>query len=192
MTEIVRYGGVLLLDEVNMLHPRIGAVLHSLLDKRRVISLLENQGEIVKAHAKCVIVATYNPGYEGTRPLNPAFKNRFAVKMEFDYDPKVEKALVYHPVLLDVAKKLRASFNEGEITTPVSTNMLMEFEDFADMAGVNFAMTNFLNAFPVEERTAVKQFLDMHAAAIGQQFAQEDIGPNTPDVEADLKDEAAG
>jgi MoxR-like ATPase len=41
LTMAVMYGGIIYLDEVNFTPPRIGVVLHGLLDKRRTITLLE-------------------------------------------------------------------------------------------------------------------------------------------------------
>lgn len=118
----------------------------------------------LKAHPDLFVVGTYNPGYHDMRPLNQALENRFAMRLEFDYDETVEKELVSSSALLDLAKAIRTASDEGEIQTPVSTNMLMEFERLArsDVATgddavpmFKFALYVFLNHFPLEERKSV-------------------------------------
>lgn len=172
ITEVIRNGGVLYLDEVNFLPSKVAAVFHGLLDKRRQITLLEKGNEVVKAHPDLQVVVAYNPDYEGTRPLNAAFKNRFRIKIRFDYDREVEAQLVCLPVMLDLASKLRLAHKAGDLETPVSTNMLIEFEELAVDLGYGFAVANFLNAFADDERNAVTEVFTLHESAIRDQLAQ--------------------
>jgi nitric oxide reductase NorQ protein len=172
ITEVIRQGGILYLDEVNFLPPKVAAVFHGLLDKRRQITIPEKGNEVIKAHSDLQVICAYNPDYEGTKPLNAAFKNRFKLKLRFDYDEAVEKELICIPVMLDIAKKLRLAQKNGDLDTPVSTNMLVEFEELAVDLGYEFAMTNFLNAFADEERQAVTEAFDMFRDEIRKQVAE--------------------
>lgn len=172
ITEVIRQGGMLYLDEVNFLPPKVAAVFHGLLDKRRQITIPEKGNEVIKAHANLQVICAYNPDYEGTKPLNAAFKNRFKLKMRFDYDENVEKELICIPVMLDVARKLRLSHKAGDLDTPVSTNMLVEFEELAVDLGYAFALTNFLNAFSDEERQSVTEAFDMFSEQIQREVAE--------------------
>lgn len=172
ITKVIRYGGCLYIDEVNFLPPKVSAVFHGLLDKRRQITILEHGNEIVKAHPDLQVIAAYNPDYEGTRPLNAAFKNRFSLKVRFDYDENVERELVCLPVMLDFASKLRSRCKAGDIETPVSTNMLVEFEVLAVDLGYQFAVENFLSAFAEEERQAVGEAFEMFSDRIQEQLAE--------------------
>ena len=165
------HGGIIYLDEVNFLPPKIAAYLHSLLDKRRTISIPNAQGSsiptLVKAHPLCQIIAAYNPDYEGTRPLNQAFKNRFKYKMEFSYDLKIENQLVDSVELLKLAGLLRDRFAVGDISTPISTNLLVEFEEINESSlGFDFAVTNFLSVFSDDEREVVREMLMIYAKNI--------------------------
>lgn len=171
VTQVIRHGGILYIDEANFMPPKMMAVFHGL-DKRRQITILDRGNEVVKAHPDLQVICAFNPDYEGTRPLNAAFKNRFKIKVRFDYDPEVESQLVYLPVMLDVAKKLRASNKAGDLETPVSTNMLIEFEELAVDLGYDFAVENFLNAFHDDERSAVKDVLELNSATIKEQLAE--------------------
>lgn len=172
-TRVARDGGVMLINEINMLPPRMAAGLFALLDKRREITLLDHDSEVVRAHRpncwcdlpedECkarwlLIVADYNPGYEGTRRMNEALLNRFPIKLTFDYDSGIELALTKAPELLAIAEKIRR-----DVTTysaPVTTNMLMEHVRHHREAGLPFANMCFVNAFPDDERPAILAILD--------------------------------
>ena len=172
ITEVILNGGILYMDEVNFLAPKISAVFHGLLDKRRQITIPELGNRVIKAHSDLQVIASYNPDYEGTKPLNAAFKNRFKIKVKFDYDEAVEKELLCLPVMQDIARKLRTAHTAGDLETPISTNMLIEFEELAIDLGYDFAVSNFLNAFAEEERAAVAEAFDMHSVEIKAQVVE--------------------
>jgi nitric oxide reductase NorQ protein len=172
ITQVIEHGGIIYLDEVNFLAPKVAAVFHPLLDKRRQITIPELGNKVIKAHADLQVVASYNPDYEGTKPLNAAFKNRWPVKLKWDYDETVEKELLALPVMQEIAKKLRTAHNTGDLETPISTNMLIEFEELAIDLGYDFAVENFLNAFADEERQAVSEAFDLHSAEVQAQVKE--------------------
>lgn len=187
VTQLVRYGGVLNISEINFMPPRIAAALYPLLDSRRYLPLLAHRGEVIRPHQpncwcdlpddECeaqwlLIIADMNPQYRGTQDLNAAFKNRFPIKVPWGYDDKVEKTLVGNPALLRFANQLRGKVG-SEIRTPVATNMLIEFEEHESALSLEFASENFLAAFDVSERGAVKQVYDTHKGNIAQHYEQE-------------------
>lgn len=157
------FAGVLNVSEVNFMPPKISASLYPLLDGRRYIPLLGHKGEVVRAHKGLLIIADMNPNYRGTMELNAAFKNRFDFKIPWDYDNEVEERLVQYPTLRDIAKRLRDMYGM-EIQTPVSTNMLMEFETFAanPVLSVDFATNNFVSAFHPDEQEAVTKVFELN------------------------------
>ena len=159
VTSIVRNGGVLLINEVNFMPERVATVLFGLLDKRRQIILLDHEAEVIDAHEDLLIIADMNPDYEGTRTLNKAFRNRFGIQLFWDYDPTVEAALVESKSLLSLAGRIRNDVARGLYQTPVSTNMLQEFERITEALGIDFAVTNFVNHFATEERAPIKQLV---------------------------------
>ena len=70
-------GGFCVLDEINMARNEALAVLHSILDFRRVIHV-PGYGEL-PLHDASRFIATMNYGYAGTRELNEALSSRFVV-----------------------------------------------------------------------------------------------------------------
>jgi nitric oxide reductase NorQ protein len=167
----MRYGPCIwLLDEINALPPRNAMVLHGALDKRRQTSIVELD-EVVALHDETQIIGTYNPDYEGTKPLNEAFNNRFSIQLEFAYDPEIEKKLITGiPVLLELATKLRASHENQDLETPISPNLFLEFEQIAWEKSIDGALGNFVRRFKAHERTVVKNALTHYEARIRQQF----------------------
>jgi hypothetical protein len=172
VTNVIRHGGILMFEEVNFMHPKVAAAFHGLLDSRRQVSILERGNLVVRASDKMQAICAYNPDYEGTRPLNAAFKNRFAIKLPWGYDEQVEDKLIYMPVLLTVAKKLRAQSESGEIQTPVSTNMLIEFEELGVEFGLDFAVGNFVAAFSADEQSAVTEAFKMYRPSLEAQLRE--------------------
>lgn len=168
--QAVLHGGIIYLDEVNFLPPKISAYIHGLLDKRRVLSVNDAKGSsipsTIQAHKECFIVAAFNPDYHGTRPLNQAFRNRFKYQLSFPYDNTIEEELVNSPALLELAGALRVSVQTGNITTPISTNLLFELEEVNEDLGFDFALNNFLNHFPDDEAQVVREVLVTYAEKI--------------------------
>lgn len=191
VTTIFRGGGVLLINELNFLPERIATVLFSGLDKRRSIALLDHKGEVVRAHKPpwgentrpcwcpdgkdcpleraVLIVGDMNPDYEGTRPLNKALRNRFAIQIDWDYDDEVESKLVRSEELLGLARRFRQLDN---IDTPVTTNMLQEFEAFVVTFGLEFAVRNFIQHFGTDERESIATVFTAKMDALKVDFAK--------------------
>lgn len=70
-------GGFCVLDEINMARNEALAVLHSVLDFRRMIEVPGYDRIEIQPAAR--FIATMNYGYAGTRDLNEALLSRFAV-----------------------------------------------------------------------------------------------------------------
>jgi nitric oxide reductase NorQ protein/cobaltochelatase CobS len=162
VTDLVRNGGVLLLNEVNFLPERVTTVLFSLLDHRREIQLMDKDGEVVKAHPDLLIIADMNPAYRGTRELNQAWNDRFDHKLDFPYDPSIEKKLISNTAVLDMANQLRDRFEAEELSTPISTRSLVAFMKSITNLGLDYAIYSYLNSFPLREQAPVRLVIDTY------------------------------
>ena len=185
LTDLMRHGGILLVNEINFLPDRVASDLFGALDKRRKIELVDHEGEVIYAPDDFLIVGDMNPGYSGTRDLNTALRNRFSIQMVFDYDPAIESQLVKMPALLDLAGKFRDRIAHGDFDTPVSTNMLMEFERIAQALSLDFAVRNFVTHFAQDERASVQQVFDL---AVGNLAADLDGLMNPGKVKSSATD----
>ena len=183
MLLVVRYGGVVVFDEGNMAHPRITAAWHGLTSVLRRINLTEN-GEVVAAgrggtgEAQPVLLGlTMNPNsYVGTVRMNPAFRNRFPMPIEWPYLREVEEQMVESVTLLDMAEKIRSL---AEVQSPCSTNMLIEFERHAHMFGYSLAAKMFRNHFDDDEASPVERALEAN-----QDLISEELGIGFAAIEA--------
>lgn len=170
VTDVVRNGGGLLLDEVNFINPKIYTNLYSLTDGRRSITLLDHHGETIEAHEDLTIFATMNPEYIGTTPLNYAFRNRFDIQIPWDYDDAVEEKLIASKALRVMMKQLRTEAAKGQYETPISTNMGIEFIDLVGSLGYEFASENFIAHFNTDEQASVRMVFQTHEYNIKADF----------------------
>lgn len=192
---VVKYGGVVLFDECNMAHGRVGAAYHQLLAVTRRIDIPEAGENIQAGRGGCeqdedgewlsdaqptLFAAAYNNGYQGVVVLNEAFRNRFQMPFDWGYDPNVEAALIDSPRLREMAENMRSL---GEVRTPVSTNMLIEFVRHAQRVGMTLANRFFLNHFPADERGPIRRALGANGAAIAAE-----LGVDAPDAVEEVND----
>jgi len=143
LTRAVREGGVLLLDEINAADANTVAALNAVMEQRQTRSLtIPQTGETIEPHPEFRVVATANPGYQGTYELNDAFEDRFRhVKLAY-LPAEVETDLILDRTGLDDARRqevedlvalagrLREAYVDGELSTPVTTRELVRIAQF--------------------------------------------------------------
>lgn len=100
LTECLRNGYWLVVDEINAASSEILFVLHSLLDDDRYIVLTDHpEREIVKAHPNFRFFATMNPPerYSGTKEMNKALLSRFPMSLTVPLPPdSIEYGTISH------------------------------------------------------------------------------------------------
>lgn len=145
LTRAVREGAVLLLDEINAADANTVAALNAVMEQRATRSLtIPQTGEQITPHDQFRVVATSNPGYQGTYELNDAFEDRFR-HVELSYLPEaVEVELLFDRTDLDrgresdvrdlvsFAGRLREAYVDGELSTPVTTRELVRIARFVE------------------------------------------------------------
>lgn len=133
VSRAIRSEAILYLDEISEAREDVIVVLHSLTDYRREV-YLDKTGEILKASAKFMLVASFNPGYQrGFKELKPSTRQRFVsvafgypsadvefeiIKVETGVDDNIAKLLVSY------ASKIR-SISELELVETISTRLLI-------------------------------------------------------------------
>jgi nitric oxide reductase NorQ protein len=128
-----RNGGILYLDEANMMKQDVATRLNPLLDTRGHMVLTEKDNEIIPRHPLGFVVISMNPfsvEFAGTKPLNAAFRRRLSVWLNFDYlsvgqkitEDEVnlieEKGGVSREIAVQIVKAgalLRANYKKGEL-----------------------------------------------------------------------------
>ncbi|MEM0488367.1 MAG: AAA family ATPase [Candidatus Bathyarchaeia archaeon] len=94
VTSWLRYGGLLYLDEANMMKQDVATRLNPVLDTRGHLVLTEKDNEVVVRHPYAYLIISMNPfsaEFAGTKPLNAAFRRRMSVWINFDYESVGER-----------------------------------------------------------------------------------------------------
>jgi len=136
----MRYGAIILLNEIDLTSPEIAAGLNSVLDGSP-LCIAENGGEIIQPHPMFRFVATANTNgggddtglYQGTQRQNLAWLDRFTICAVGYPDATVEKKLLTQrfpslpetlcATMVDYANEVRKLFM-GEASTGNLTNTI--------------------------------------------------------------------
>ena len=139
-------GDWILLDEINACLPEIAFCLHSLLDDDRMVVLTEHDGRIVRPHPNFRLFASMNPSeegrYGGTKMLNEALLDRFAVVIRMEYLPpgqEVEAVIARSGNLnremvermVQVANTVREAIHNEKVFGSFSTRRVVEWARMA-------------------------------------------------------------
>ena len=166
----VQQPSVILLNEMSRMSGKAAVLFLRLLQERELIVDVHN--EVIKVHPQCIIIADQNVGsaYTGASKQDAALVDRYAVKMEFDYDSKIESNFIKSPALLRFASDIRdASKVTDDFSVPMSTRVLIEFQHkLQHLKNWDFALYDMLNNFPAEEgeREAIKMRLEAESDVI--------------------------
>jgi len=88
VTRWLKAGGIMYLDEANMMKQDVATRLNPVLDTRGHLVLNEKDNEVVERHKYGYLIISMNPysaEFAGTKPLNAAMRRRMAVWINFDY-----------------------------------------------------------------------------------------------------------
>ena len=99
-----RHGGILYLDEANMMKQDVATRLNPVLDTRGHVVLTEKDNEVIPRHPAGYMIMSMNPAsmeFAGTKPLNVAFRRRMSAWIHFDF---ISEGNRIHP---DEVKTLR-------------------------------------------------------------------------------------
>jgi MoxR-like ATPase len=164
---------MLTVEEINFSPEELMSVWFSLLDARRNIVLGEKNGEVITAGKNFSANATMNPDYVGTNKLNRALEDRFTIKLNVNYDKKVENKIVqemgekyklpYSDVkfILTFINKVRIAFKNEGITTNISTRMIRAYLQLCGTISREVAYACLMNSFDDMDRDTIKEMIDI-------------------------------
>ena len=158
LTQAMREGRVLLLDEINAMPNEVSAILHSALDGRRVVRLDDRPDvELVTAVEGFHVIGTYNPDSLGNSGLSEAITSRFTLPITITTDYTAARTMGCPPQLVQAAENLttqsRQSITSGgpEIWAPQMRELLSAKRLIDAGFGLTFAASALLTQCPHPE-----------------------------------------
>lgn len=123
LTQAVRQGGIIYLDEIAEARPDVLVSIHSLTDHRRML-YLDRHHETLKAPENFMLIASFNPGYQkGYKELKPSTRQRF-VTLAFNYpDKNLEADIIMGETGVDKATAGRLVTIAGKIRNMVELGL---------------------------------------------------------------------
>jgi nitric oxide reductase NorQ protein len=133
LTQWLRKGGIMYLDEANMMKQDVATRLNPVLDTRGHLVLNEKDSEVIERHKNGYMIISMNPAtaeFSGTKPLNAAMRRRMAVWINFDFlsvgekisphevemlqkRTKVDKDIAYK--IIQAGAELRRQYKAGDL-----------------------------------------------------------------------------
>ena len=178
LTEAMRNGEWIVLDEINAALPEVLFVLQSVMDDDGYLVLTEKDDkEIVKKHKDFRIFATCNPPeYAGTKEMNKALLSRFAICINAEFPPAAkELEIVEHHLgnaiaasdmaikLVGLANETRESKENESADYAINTRdilntlRLSQFMEPMEALGLAFA-----NKLEMTDNKALKMIAKLH------------------------------
>jgi len=182
LTEAMKKGHWLLLDEINAALPEILFVLNSILDDDKCLILDDKGTEIVKPHPDFRLFAAMNPSqdYAGTKEMNRAQLDRFIV-LNYEYPTPENEELIIEkhsgidrtlgvindkgrPVvgrMVELANIIRQKNADTELISVCSTRQLIQWATLCEYLGIKHAAEiTIINKCDAEEQKEITDELN--------------------------------
>lgn len=174
LIEVMKFGGVAVLDEIDSANPDVMAVLRPILEENPHIMVPET-GEFIRAHKDFRVIATANTFGAGdetglfrtTNVMSVPDRQRFPIKVKMDYLPEEAEIKVLVNEFPDLGKReaakfvkvanaIRSKFKDGQLDESLSPRELMAWADTYLAVGdvQTAAYFTFLNGYPSEATVA--------------------------------------
>lgn len=167
----IQQPSVILLNELSRLAPKNASLFLSLLAERQ-LTIGQRQGEVIKVHPECLIVADQNPvGYSGVSKQDQALLDRFFTAVEYEYDLRIDRIWCKSEAFLtEVVQKWRESVAIDPTATPFSHRLTKAFSWQVENFGLRPAVLALLQRFTKSEQDALKLSIQKSAIEIASEF----------------------
>ena len=162
----VEFGKPFFIDEIGLIDPKALAVVYSVMDGRKEITIPMNpERGTIKVHDDFYVVSATNPNAPGVR-MSEALLSRFQIQAELTTDWALAKKLGVPATMVSVAQNLykRTQGDSAEISWSPQMRELLGFRDTSEIFGTEFAISNLIASAPEIDRDVV---VDVIARAFG-------------------------
>jgi nitric oxide reductase NorQ protein len=182
LTQWLRKGGIMYLDEANMMKQDVATRLNPVLDTRGHLVLNEKDSEVIERHKYGYMIISMTPApaeFSGTKPLNAAMRRRMAVWINFDFlsvgeviSPnevemlqkrcKIDKDVSYK--IIQAGAELRRQYKAGDLPYGPSLGDLINwgtlvFDGYTPMAAAEETIIGLTSDSP-EVQADVRRILE--------------------------------
>lgn len=178
LTEAMRKGEWIVLDEINAALPEVLFVLQSVLDDDGYLVLNEKDDkEIVHKHANFRLFATCNPPeYAGTKEMNKSLLSRFGICINAEFPPTAKELEIVENHLGDVVAKSEMAIKLVELANMTRKAKELETAEYAintrdvlntlrlveNMSPTDALLLAFGNKLATADKVALKGMARLH------------------------------
>lgn len=156
-------GGVLFIDEIGLIDPKVLSVVYGAMDGRKEIVVTANPTRgTISIHPDFYVVAATNPNAPGVR-LSEALLSRFTLQAEMTTDWTLAKKLGVPQYLIIAATNLSKKQENNETSWSPQMRELLAFRDIEATFGQEFAIQNLLASAPEIDRPVVADVISRAA-----------------------------
>jgi nitric oxide reductase NorQ protein len=163
LTEAMKRGVPLFVDDITMISPKVTPVLYSVMDGRGSLKVKahqvkgedgERRAEIVVAQPGFYIIGGHNPGVHGAI-LNEALQSRFMVHIHVRSDLGLARKMGVDEAAIKVAQHLATIQKNGNVAWVPQLRELLAYKAVAETLGAEAALANMVGQAPPEDRPEV-------------------------------------
>lgn len=152
-------GGVLFIDEIALIDPKVLSTVYSVMDGRDEIVVTENpERGIVKAKEGFYVVGACNPNVPGAR-MSEALISRFTIQAEYTTDYDLAKRLGVPAKFVNAAKNLETKRVNDEVSWAPQMRECLAFAKVHAALGQTLALRNLVAVAPEIDRETVAAVL---------------------------------
>jgi hypothetical protein len=152
-------GGVLFVDEIAIIDPKVLAVLYGVMDGRGEIRVTANpERGVVVAKEGFYVAAACNPNAPGAR-MSEALISRFPLQFEVTTDYQLAKRLGVPAKMVTAAQNMQKKAEKGELGWAPQLRELLAFKKVSATLGQAVALRNVISGAPEIDRPQVQDLL---------------------------------
>jgi len=159
LVQAMESGGVLFIDEIALIDPKVLSTVYSVMDGRKALVVTENpERGIIHAKDGFYVVGACNPNVPGAR-MSEALVSRFTIQAEYGTDYDLAKRLGVPAKFVNAAKNLETKRVNSEVSWAPQMRECLAFARVHKALGETMALRNLVAVAPEIDRESVAAVL---------------------------------
>lgn len=159
LVKAMESGGVLYVDEIALIDPKVLAILYGVMDGRGELLITQNPLRgVVKAKPGFYVIAACNPNAPGA-VMSEALVSRFTTQFQVTTDWALAKKLGVPAKVVQCAQNMQTKVDAENMNWAPQMRELLAYKAVHDAFGEEIALRNLVAVSPASEREAVKDIV---------------------------------